>query len=363
MEGVNPNSSARFAWIIDTTLRDGEQAPGVSFHRQSKLAIARCLDEAGIDELEIGIPAMGPEVQEDIRQIRELGLRSQLSVWCRAHSDDMMAAARCRVGGIHLSLPVSAIQFAALKKSRDWAISRMHDLVRRAQSDFDRVSVGALDATRADRGFLKAFAAEAHAVGVHRLRLADTVGLGYPSAVAELITGLKRAVPNLDIEFHGHNDLGMATANTLTALEAGAMAVSVTVNGIGERAGNAALEQVAMAIRSHDRIRSGVDTTRLHPLSQLVSRMARRQLPPDQPVVGEDVFTHESGIHCHAMFREIRAYESFSPDQVGRSGRRFVLGAHSGTTAIRHLLNQAGIAISSSQAKALRPLLLQLSHP
>ncbi len=357
MQGVNPNSSASFAWIIDTTLRDGEQAPGVSFHRQSKLAIARCLDEAGIDELEIGIPAMGPKVQEDIRQIRALGLRSQLSVWCRAHPDDMKAAARCRVGGIHFSLPVSPIQFAALNKNRDWAISRMHDLVRRALGDFDRVSVGALDATRADRDFLEAFAAEAHAVGVHRLRLADTVGLGYPSAVAELITGLKRAVPDLDIEFHGHNDLGMATANALTALEAGALAVSVTINGIGERAGNAALEQVAMAISSHDCIRSGVDTTRLHALSQLVARHSRRPLPPDQPVVGEDVFTHESGIHCHAMFSETRSYEPFPPDKVGRSGRRFVLGTHSGTTAIRRLLDQVGIAVSPSQAKALRPLL------
>jgi homocitrate synthase NifV len=155
----------------------------------------------------------------------------------------------------------------------------------------------------------------------------------------------------------------MATANALTALEVGANAVSVTVNGLGERAGNAALEQIVMAINGHNRLRCRVDTTRLHAISQLVARSAARPLPPDQPVVGDDVFTHESGIHCHAMFREPRAYEPFSPDQVGRADRRFVLGTHSGTTAIRRLLEQVGIAISPSQAKALRPLLFQRSQP
>jgi homocitrate synthase NifV len=363
MEDVNTISSVKEAWIIDTTLRDGEQAPGISFDRQAKLAIARILDEAGLDELEIGTPAMGAEVQEDIRRICGLGLGSRLSVWCRAHPDDLKAAARCRVNGVHLSLPVSPIQFSALNKDRAWAVSRMRSLVRSAQGDFDRVSVGALDATRAGREYLMEFAAEAHALGVHRLRIADTVGLGCPSTVAELTADVKRAVPHLDIEFHGHNDLGMATANALTALEVGAQAVSVTVNGIGERAGNAALEQVVMAIKGHNRLQCRVDTTRLHALSQLVARNAHRPLPPDQPVVGDDVFTHESGIHCHAMFRETRAYEPFSPGQVGRSGRRFVLGAHSGTTAIRRLLDQVGITISPNQARALRPLLFQRSRP
>jgi homocitrate synthase NifV len=363
MEVITPLSSVRDAWIVDTTLRDGEQAPGVSFDRQSKLAIARSLDIAGVDELEIGTPVMGPEVQEDIRQISGLGLKSQLSVWCRAHPDDLKAAAKCSVGGIHFSLPVSSIQFSALNKDRTWVLSRMRSLVCSARSDFDRVSVGALDATRADRDFLKAFAAEAYDLGVHRLRIADTVGLGCPSTIAELISDVKRAAPHLDIEFHGHNDLGMATANALTALEVGARAVSVTVNGIGERAGNAALEQIVMAISGHNRIQCRVDTTRLHALSQLVACNAERPLPPNQPVVGDDVFTHESGIHCHAMFRKTSAYEPFTPDQVGHSGRRFVLGSHSGATAIRRLLDQVGIAISPSQAKALRPLLFQRSQP
>ena len=362
MENIKSKPVKQNVWIIDSTLRDGEQAPGIAFDRSSKVAIAQSLSDAGVDELEIGIPAMGAEVCEDLLQIRQLGLRSRLSVWCRAHPDDLEAASRCRAANVHISLPVSPVQFSALGKDRDWAISQMSSLVRCARSEFKRVSVGALDATRADVDFLDVFAAEAYAAGAYRLRIADTVGIGHPSTIAELILRVRRAVPDLALEFHGHNDLGMATANALTALEVGAHAVSVTVNGIGERAGNAALEQVAMAVRGHDRLICQTDSTRLHAISQLVARSAGRPVPPNQPVVGDDAFTHESGIHCHAMLNDTRAYEPFSPDDVGRRDRRYVLGTHSGTTAIRRLLNQVGIAVSPSQAKALRPLFLHRSQ-
>jgi homocitrate synthase NifV len=153
----------------------------------------------------------------------------------------------------------------------------------------------------------------------------------------------------------------MAAANALVALDAGGDAVSVTVNGLGERAGNTALEQIVMALIAHDDFLCEMDSTRLHALSQLVSRAAGRPVNPTQPVVGDHVFTHESGIHCHAMFKEHRTYEPFSPQMVGRADRRFVLGTHSGTAAIRHLLNQVGIIVSQSQAQALRPLLYRQS--
>ncbi len=363
MEAVNPIPLVRSVWIVDSTLRDGEQAPGIAFDRSSKLAIARSLDGAGVDELEIGIPAMGAQVREDIRQIVQLNLKSRLSVWCRAHPDDLKAAAKCHVANIHFSLPVSPIQFSALGKDAAWVLSRLRRLVRSARWDFERVTVGALDATRAEKGFLKEYAAEAYAAGACRLRIADTVGVSCPSSVAELIAGMNSAVPGLAIEFHGHNDIGMATANAVTALEVGAQAVSVTVNGIGERAGNAALEQVVMAINNHDRLQCRMDTTRLHTISRLVAASACRPVPPNQPVVGDDVFTHESGIHCHAMFRENSAYEPFAPHKVGCPGRRYVLGTHSGTDAICHLLGQVGISISPGQARALRPLLYRQNWP
>jgi len=358
MAAKEPNlSNPRAAWIIDTTLRDGEQAPGVSFERTAKLAIARALDQAGDDELEAGIPAMGREVQEDIRRIAALGLHCRLSVWCRARGDDLDTAVRCNVDGVHFSFPVSAIHLSALGKSSDWVLSRMDSLVQSAKACFDRVTVGAQDATRADKSFLIEFAARAHAAGVHRLRIADTVGIGRPGTVMDLVSSLQTFVPGLDLEFHGHNDLGMATANALCALEAGARAVSVTVNGLGERAGNTALEQIVMALRQHPDLTSAVDTKTLLPLCRRVSEAAAQLIPPAQPVVGDRVFSHESGIHCHAMFRDARAYEPFAPQLVGRADRRFVLGSHSGATAIRHLLGQAGINVSSRQAQALKPML------
>jgi homocitrate synthase NifV len=350
----------RKVWLVDTTLRDGEQAPGVSFSRPDKLAIARALDRAGLDELEVGIPAMGEMVQEDIRHMAALGLRSRLSVWCRLHPDDLAAAARCNVPGVHFSLPVSAIHLGALGKNEAWGMSQLERLVRSAAGHFDRITVGAQDATRADGDFLFQVAALVKAAGGHRLRIADTVGIGYPALVGELVAGIKGAVPGLDLEFHAHNDLGMATANALSALEAGAESVSVTVNGLGERAGNAALEQLVMALCAHPGLTSSVDTTALLPLCRLVALASGQEIPPCQPVVGDRVFTHESGIHCHAMLRDARAYEPFDPSLVGRSGRRLVLGAHSGASAIRHLLAQAGIHVSCSQARNLRPLLARL---
>jgi homocitrate synthase NifV len=233
-------------------------------------------------------------------------------------------------------------------------------LVRSAAGHFDRVSVGAQDATRADSGFLRQVAALVKEAGGHRLRIADTVGISRPAAVGELIRSIKAAVPDLELEFHGHNDLGMATANALSALEAGAESVSVTVNALGERAGNAALEQVVMALAGHPDLTTSVDTTRLLPLCRLVALASCQQIPPSQPVVGERVFTHESGIHCHAMFKDTRAYEPFEPSRVGRIDRRFVLGTHSGASAIVHLLAQAGIQVSSSQARNLRPFLARI---
>jgi homocitrate synthase NifV len=344
-------------YIIDTTLRDGEQAPGVCFSRQSKLDIAETLDRAGIDELEVGIPAMGSAVQEDIRRIAALNLRTRLSVWCRAHPDDLAAALQCNVGGIHISLPASQLQLEAMGRDRHWVLTRLERLVSQARISFDHVSVGALDATRADRRFLEQFAQAAYARGAERMRLADTVGIGTPGTVGYLVKELAGSLPGMVFEFHGHNDLGLATANALAALENGAGAVSVTVNGLGERAGNTSLEQIAMVLRQQPTLNCPLDTTRLLPVSRLVARASGMDVGAAQPVVGEHAFTHESGIHCRTMFKDHRAFEPFSPREVGRDDRRYVLGGHSGSASIRRLLQGAGISISREQARTLRPLL------
>lgn len=351
-----PNKK-RPVWIVDTTLRDGEQAPGVAFSRSDKLAMARLLDQTDVDELEVGTPAMGAHVREDIRCIGALGLSCRLSVWCRACMDDLSDALRCNVDAVHISLPVSAIQLEALGHDEGWVLNRLKQLIPMASRNFDQVTVGAQDATRADRYFLHRFASQANALGAYRIRLADTVGIGSPSTVAKLVKDLKQTVPSLPIEFHGHNDLGMATANAVTALEAGGDAVSVTVNGLGERAGNSALEQVAVALQQHASLRSKIKIDLLMSLCRMVAQASDKPISPTQPIVGDNAFVHESGIHCHALIKDSRTYEPFDPRSIGRKGRRFILGTHSGTTIVSHLLLKAGIDVSPCQARALKTLL------
>jgi len=343
--------------LIDTTLRDGAQAPGVTFDRNAKLAIAHALVELGVDELEAGTPVMGPQEESDLRDLVNQGFSCRISAWCRAHREDLAAAKRSGVTDVHISLPVSDIQLAALNKNRAWVLDQLYELLPIALDQFERVSIGAQDATRAEITWLTTFADTAVRLGAHRLRIADTVGISRPATIAGLIQHLRMTIPELALEFHGHNDLGMATANALSAAETGADAISVTVNGLGERAGNTALEQIVMALNPHSDLACSIDTRALLTLCQMVSFASERPIAPDRPIVGEMAFSHESGIHCHALIKDPHTYEPFDPQQIGRANRRFVLGSHSGSTGIRHLLEQAGICASPCQVKTLHTLL------
>ncbi|MGD9072336.1 MAG: hypothetical protein PVI69_11270 [Desulfobacterales bacterium] len=351
---MKQNSAKTPVHIVDTTLRDGEQAPGVAFSFEEKVSIVRLLVGAGVDELEVGIPAMGHAVCDEIRKLVALEPKCLLTSWCRALEKDLDLAAACGTGGVHISFPVSSILLRAMGKTRDWVLSRLAVLVPSALRRFQVVSVGAQDAFRAEPDFLNEFVRSASECGVHRVRIADTVGLAMPSQVVDMVRNLVCRVGQMRLEFHGHNDLGMATANSITAAEAGADALSVTVNGLGERAGNASLEEVAMAVNRLPGHHCAIQVKKLQTLCRFVAKASNRPIPIAKPITGAAIFSHESGIHCAGLLKDTATYEPFCPEDIGRIGSEFVIGTHSGSAAIRHLFKGQGISLPPADAVKLR---------
>ncbi len=345
--------------IHDTTLRDGEQAAGVAFQLSEKVAIAALLDAIGVPEIEVGIPAMGAVETEAIDAIVNLGLRAQLTGWNRAVPGDIRASIACGLKRVHISVPVSERQIAVkFQGDRPRLLRQLRQCVEMALEEGLWVSVGAEDASRTPLEEVIELAQQAQSWGCRRFRYCDTVGILDPFGTYEQVRRLVQAI-DIPVEMHTHDDLGMATANALAGIRAGAQSVNTTVNGLGERAGNAALEEVVMALRYVLGIEVGVDTRRLRELSQQVVKASGIPLPPWKAIVGDNAFAHESGIHAAGVLRDPHTYEPFPPEAVGNR-RRLVLGKHSGRHLLRQVLLEAGIPPEQISPDHLEALLQQV---
>ena len=345
--------------IFDTTLRDGEQAPGCSMTAREKLRVARSLADLGVDVIEAGFPAASKGDWESVRDIAREIREASVCGLARCNDADIEAAwgalQEAERPRIHVFIATSPIHREyKLEMSKAEVVERAVAGVTKARALCEDVEFSAEDAARTEPEFLAEVVTAVIAAGARTVNIPDTVGYAVPGEFGQLIRYLREHVPNIDqaiLSVHCHDDLGLAVANSLAAVEAGARQIECTINGIGERAGNCALEEVVMAVRTRtDRlpVATAVDTRRLHPTSRLVASVTGVQVPRNKAIVGENAFAHEAGIHQHGMMRHESTYEIMRPEDVGLGGSRMVLGKHSGRHAFRRRVEELGFELDEA---------------
>jgi homocitrate synthase NifV len=346
---MTTTASVRFC---DTTLRDGQQAAGVAFSVADAVEIALALDAAGVDQIEAGTPAAGGHGRRTVAAVLQLDLKATVSAWCRCRREDVDAASAVGATNVHIAVPTSDLHIGQLLGiDRAEMLSRSVAVVEHALERGATVSVGFEDASRADEGFLIDLGGRMTELGVNRFRYADTVGLLEPISAVERLRHLTRQLP-AEWEIHAHNDFGLATANTLAALQAGFGWASTTVTGIGERAGNASFAEVAMAASHLCGLQHNLRTADLPALAELVARASGTAIPPGTPVVGSRAFAHESGVHVDGLLKAPLTFEPFDPAEIGVR-RRLVLGAQSGRASLRAAAASFDLDITEEQLIAL----------
>ena len=346
--------------VFDTTLRDGEQAPGFSMDVPSKLSMARALDALGVDVIEAGFPIASPADAEATRQVAIEVRRPVIAALARCRPKDIEEAAKALEPAerkrIHTFLATSDLHLSAkLRITREQCLEAIIENVTRARNHVDDVEFSAEDATRSDRDFLCRVVEAAIKAGATTINLPDTVGYGIPDETREFFAEIIRRVPNSDkaiFSVHCHDDLGLAAANSLAALEGGARQIECTITGIGERAGNASLEEVIMALRvRQDRLPydTAINTPLLFETSQMLSQLTSEPVQSNKAIVGRNAFAHEAGIHQDGMLKDSRTYEIMRPADVGQTANQLVLGRHSGRHAVGQRAEQLGLQLSSDE--------------
>ncbi len=347
-------------YIFDTTLRDGEQSPGASMNTNEKLRLAIRLEKLGVDVLEAGFPAASEGDFDAVSKIAAKLERTEVAGLCRANKNDIdkawNAVKHAKKPKIHTFIATSDIHLEyKLKMSREEVLQSAVDAVKYARSLTDRVEFSAEDGSRSDRDFLCKIFGAAIEAGATVVNLPDTVGYAIPGEFAEMAKYVIEHTPNMHkaiLSVHCHNDLGLATANTLAAIGAGARQAEVTVNGIGERAGNTSLEEVVMALRTRQNympMQTGIVTEEIYPVSRLVSMITGIIVQPNKAIVGANAFAHEAGIHQDGMLKNPMTYEIMKPETIGLSSGKLVLGKHSGRHALRSRLKELGYELSDEE--------------
>ena len=341
--------------IFDTTLRDGEQTPGVALSPEKKLTIAKRLDELGVDAIEAGFPVISDGEQHAIKLITKANLKAEICGLARTNKKDIDAAIDCGLNYIHTFIATSDIHLQyKLKMTREQALAKAIEAVEYGKAHGLQVEFSAEDATRTDRAFLKHVFSEVAKAKADRIDIPDTVGYSTPQYIAE-ITKDAIAATKLPISVHCHNDFGLAVANAISGIQAGAQCAHVTINGIGERAGNASLEEFVMALQClqfGEKWETGIDTKLLYETSKFVSNLVGIVVQPNKAIVGENAFGHESGIHTHGILNNPLTYEPISPELVGRT-RWLKVGKHAGVHGVAVMLDEYGVKPSESQLKQI----------
>jgi isopropylmalate/homocitrate/citramalate synthase len=334
--------------VYDSTLRDGEQTPGVHFTVDQKVAIARKLDEVGVHQIEAGFPAVSDTEREAVKKVAGLGLNADILCLSRTLQSDIDAAIACDVDMVLLFVATSELHLKyKLKMSPKDVLEKAVRSVEYAREHGLKASLSTEDSTRSDLGLMLDVYHASEAAGASRLGITDTLGCAGPEAVSYII-GKIRDGTKLPLSAHLHNDFGLGVANSIAALSAGAEAIATTVGGIGERAGNVPLEQLVMALKHIHKRDIGIRTEGLTELARLVFESAKLPIPVNQPWVGPNAFSHESGIHVQAVLNCPMTYECVDPEEVGNR-RRLVLGKHSGTAIIRSRLEEKSVQASQEQ--------------